>query len=651
MTQRSLSFSLALSLFAAGGCMVDGALDDPELGSDQESIINGDPIPPDNTGLPMLTNNGGGCSSTLLDNRWILTAAHCVDSYDDHGFNGDGQTMIKFAGQTSQNGNAIAVDQYGRALIAGSVWDGTTNRIGLTRVRSNGATDPYFASGAGRVTLAFPGADAAVADAVAVDSQQRIVVAGYAHNPGGNVLALARYTSAGVLDPSFDGDGRVTTDISLSSTEEIHGVLIDAQDRIVVGGDVRVNGHEQFVLARYLPGGALDASWNGNGIVITDFYSTDSDTLAGIAFDHAGRVVAAGTGDQQIAVARYRTDGWLDTTFDGDGKVLARHGGKATYGNAVAVDASNRVVVTGDGDASNGMLVARFTAAGVLDASFDGNGWTAISPKLSWMDASGRAVAIDSIGRIVVAGTAWDSSYLNVYAVGRVEPSGALDDTFNTVNGMIASYAIDSTQNLAYEAMATGLAIDPSGNLFVSFALDGLSSTEGAFGAVHLFQEFGNVPAWAGLSVTMGSQTAGTERVFRHATLDVALVKLSAPLAMNGATTGYQFQGFHTGAPSTLVGKTLDCYGYGWSTTAGAGFGTLRNAKLKVTSSSSDAYVLAANAKGQIVYRGDSGGPCFYDNGTRWVVAGVTSFGNDSSATQLAASAFAAWASLVRAAN
>jgi hypothetical protein len=53
--------------------------------------------------------------------------------------------------------------------------------------------------------------------------------------------------------------------------------------------------------------------------------------------------------------AYYRTDGWLDTTFDGDGKVLAQHGGRSTFGNAVAVDGQNRVVVAGEGAASDGI--------------------------------------------------------------------------------------------------------------------------------------------------------------------------------------------------------------------------------------------------------------------------------------------------------
>src|SRR5262245_8613785 len=253
---RTLSLPLLL-LLAAGACLDAEGLD-LELGTDQESIINGDPIAPANSGLPMLSDSGGICSSVLYDNNWIVTAAHCVPSYDDHAFNGDGQVLIKFPGQTSQHAKAVAVDSVGRALVAGSVWDGSVNRFGLARVRGNGTPDPYFASGAGRVTTSFPGADTAAARAVAVDAQQRSVVAGYAHTAAGHVLGLARYTSAGVLDSSFGGDGRVLANVPNTTSEEVNSIAIDRQGRIVVGGTGRFNDRSVFVVARFAATGVYD---------------------------------------------------------------------------------------------------------------------------------------------------------------------------------------------------------------------------------------------------------------------------------------------------------------------------------------------------------------------------------------------------------
>jgi V8-like Glu-specific endopeptidase len=76
-------------------------------------------------GIPMVSNSNGLCRAQLLDNKRVLTAAHCVQSDDDHAFDGDGQAMVSFAGYRSQRAKGIAVDSYGRAVVLGNVWNGT----------------------------------------------------------------------------------------------------------------------------------------------------------------------------------------------------------------------------------------------------------------------------------------------------------------------------------------------------------------------------------------------------------------------------------------------------------------------------------------------------------------------------------------------
>ena len=77
---------------------------------------------------------------------------------------------------------------------------------------ASGDLDPTFGVG-GKVTTDFAsGSD--FASGVALQSDGKLVAAGTTEPPGGvgTDLAVARYNADGSLDPSFGGDGRVTTD-------------------------------------------------------------------------------------------------------------------------------------------------------------------------------------------------------------------------------------------------------------------------------------------------------------------------------------------------------------------------------------------------------------------------------------------------------
>lgn len=131
-----------------------------------------------------------------------------------------------------------------------------------------------------------------------------------------------RLLAAGDLDVSFDSDGLVTSDLGGYDYAWAVAVQDDGGvEKIVVAG---TSGGD-FALARYLPDGSLDTSFgtSGTGIVTTDIGS-DSDHGSDVAVDSNGKIVVAGytnaSGTNSVfAVARYNTDGSLDSTFDADG--------------------------------------------------------------------------------------------------------------------------------------------------------------------------------------------------------------------------------------------------------------------------------------------------------------------------------------------
>ncbi len=272
------------------------------------------------------------------------------------------------------------------------------NFFGVARYNFNGILDTSF-SGDGLVTTDFSGTTSDEANAVAIQADGKIVVAGRA---GANGFAVARYNTNGTLDTTFSGDGKVITNIG--SEASANGIAIQADGKIVVVGKAAASGSSLFGVVRYNADGSLDLPFGGcctNGIVLTNASGTGSDEAKAVAIQADGKIVV--TGAPNFTLARYNTNGTLDTTFSGDGEVTTPGLGAA---GAVAIQADGKIVVAGTGNApgpSGGLAVARYNSTGGLDGTFSGDG---IANATIGCFAAAHAIAIQkSNGRIVTAGS------------------------------------------------------------------------------------------------------------------------------------------------------------------------------------------------------------------------------------------------------
>jgi uncharacterized delta-60 repeat protein len=110
--------------------------------------------------------------------------------------------------------------------------------------------------------------------------------------------------AAGELDPTFGVGGKVTTDVT-PKTDFVNGVTTQADGKVVVAGEAR----GKFALVRYDTDGSLDTSFGGDGKVTTNF-SPHTDYADGVAIQADGKIVAAGISGEggsnpRFAVARY----------------------------------------------------------------------------------------------------------------------------------------------------------------------------------------------------------------------------------------------------------------------------------------------------------------------------------------------------------
>jgi uncharacterized delta-60 repeat protein len=170
---------------------------------------------------------------------------------------------------------------------------------------TSGAPDLGFGGGDGIVTT-----DTGVSElghVVVPLSSSAIFVSG---RVGGDLAAL-RYSSLGVLDSSFDGDGIAIVSATAPDADFV-GLALQSNGKLVLSSKDTPGANDDFVVAR-LDGttGALDAGFGTGGVVTTDFGATP-DLGLGCLVQPDGKIVVAGTAGSgsagNLALARYDGD-------------------------------------------------------------------------------------------------------------------------------------------------------------------------------------------------------------------------------------------------------------------------------------------------------------------------------------------------------
>ena len=205
--------------------------------------------------------------------------------------------------------------------------------------------------------------------------------------------------------------------------------------------------------------GDLDQSFSGDGKAITDFTDRD-DFIWDLAIQADGKIVAAGgsASGKHFALARYRTNGALDTTFGGDGRVVTRMTEGTDFVTAVAIQDDQKIVAAGRVSGSGGRYgLARYLANGKLDITFSGDG--KVMTNLTPGRDNAWGVAIQPDGKIVAVGIA--SPLHGEFSVIRYNTDGSLDTTFSDDGKVITS--VDDVTDWAWD-----VALQEDGKIVVS---------------------------------------------------------------------------------------------------------------------------------------------------------------------------------------
>jgi uncharacterized delta-60 repeat protein len=316
------------------------------------------------------------------------------------------------------------------------------------------------------------------AQAVVVQPNSKVIVAGSTHTYPVYGFGIVRYNADGSLDTSFNGTGTVTTNFKNNS--QLFGLALvpgSGDEKLVAVGETAVSIDKKtglynwgWAIACYNPNGTLDTTFgdlvNPKGSQRTGMTTIDNDTNV-YSNDYAraavvqpdGKIIVVGQGGgggngspSVFEIVRLNTNGTLDTSFNGTGKVVVQFpaGSGITGGqpSGVALDSQGRILVTGPTQSPGSVLtlvVVRLNADGSLDSTFNGDGIAIQSPPAGHDDWLATDVGIQSNGQVVVAGNdeptggPWDTF------LARFNADGTLDNNATTGFGPShAGYYIDT---------------------------------------------------------------------------------------------------------------------------------------------------------------------------------------------------------------
>lgn len=285
--------------------------------------------------------------------------------------------------------------------------------------------------------------------AVTLQPDGKVIVAGNSYN---DKFAIARYTSSGDLDTTFDGDGKVITSLGSGLKSYVSYVSVQADGKIIVAGGSYTSIFPQeyfFSIAKYNPNGSLDASFDGDGIV-NNLFDDASETYVNLNTiieqpDGKFLVTTENGNSFEFVIRRYNASGSDDTSFGNNGKsaLLVQDVNRAL---GIALQPNQKIIVAGTSRSFTSLVdgydfnVVRYSTNGVPDASFGNNG--IIASKFDSSNDVSSKLLIQPDEKIITIGTrktfAMNTLGKEIIAMSRTNIDGSLDTTFGT-DGKVVS--------------------------------------------------------------------------------------------------------------------------------------------------------------------------------------------------------------------
>src|ERR1043166_1118233 len=419
----------------------------------------GDAVALQNAGKLVMASfctNGGDYGSDNLD--------LCVSRFDPSGavdptFGENGTVITTTTTEWGIDGTSVAIQSDGKIVVAGYARKGALFapanefRMVFIRYNSDGSLDNTFGDG-GKVLNLFPDLQHAVVS-MSIQPDGKIVAAGPIWPVDGNVSAMVvRLNENGTLDESFGTGGLVSLGFG-AGTSSLSSIIFQNDGRLVVAGGYG----DSVAAARLLPDGSFDAGFGTNGKVVVPFDTYQAGSV-GAALQPDGKLVIAGDlfgayDTYRIALTRLGTDGNLDTTFNGNGKVIWGIPNRRERATGVTVNSDGITVVGSDEWNGRRLLLLRLRLSGEVDTTFNSYGFVRLQTR---GETGGAAIVEQSDGEYIISG---GNAEANGPVLFRFNRWGRLDPFFGNRGMAVAQVGREKSE-------ATSMAIQPDGKIVVA---------------------------------------------------------------------------------------------------------------------------------------------------------------------------------------
>ena len=309
-------------------------------------------------GKIVLCGNEFVASNDIGDFNYPCLSRYNTDGSIDTSFGTSGKSIINESG----NVTAFKLQSDGKMIIA------STSGLSGTRVLrlvTNGSIDTTFGTN-GVVTLTNQ--SFGNIRSIAVQTDGKIVLAGNTTNgvnPATQNFYTVRLNTNGTFDSTFGTNG-VSTLGSTAFQDDIYGVKIQPNGKIVVGGVMSNGADLDIAVLRYNANGTLDTSFNGNGI-FTMGIGTANDYFGTLELQADGKILGTANGNGESVLFRLTSSGAIDTDFDTDGKVTTLY-----RGSNIKVLPDQKIFICGtyQNTDNDDFAITKYNANGSVDPGF-----------------------------------------------------------------------------------------------------------------------------------------------------------------------------------------------------------------------------------------------------------------------------------------